>query len=923
MMKNFTKILLGLVALATVVSTNAMEWRKVSTTDFGGNDESAEAICKTEPSDLETDLVWYDWVRNYEAGKYMLIKATQLATVGVKNGVEFNLTNWGDLSIGGVSGAPVWAPGGDHTNSNEKIGYFMAFDCKQGNAVKLYKKVLPVSCAGVEFKLEAYFANLDLKHGALNQVSVSILAGGKVLASSTMELSLENSTSNSIEWTPLSTTFKVEDPNITSVDFLVEALQVFSTTGYDIALDDITISVNQPSIEISSSKFYYKEPATLKASYSQDEFDAFFGSSYSNVVYKWFKLNESSSEFEEISGAGGAYTPGSDMEYKISAFEKELHNGTYRLVVSTNDNFGNNLCSIQKEYEVKENKNTIYVVMCKDSTITTKYGDVLSTKDADDQVVEIPGKDIKYEIKCIPFIPLESEYIPQCMNAQYPTPGNFRIEDYIERESEYGCPTKVQPRYIKVEEGNVKDDPKHLCEGDKYITDDNVDKYYTEVDESGQIHIEFDSEGCRHEQYIFVHPKKAEEVEVIVCKGDSYDGVPYNKVGTYKGSDIKLKTIWGCDSVISPNITVVEPVEITKSATVCPSDNYEFAGKIYNYPIDTVIVEKIKGGASNGCDSTTTLHLVVNEGGEVHMDTLICREQILFGDSFMVDGTFTKRISGHTESGCSMDTIWTIEVVQISLRLRMFQNQYEVCEGQPSTMEVSLKAYNSKNGTIYQPSHYWDPEIPQNAISPTLYLNETATYTIYADLDLPSDVDKNAKGCHTKESITITVHPIPELSVDSVNPDERSVEYTVTGGTMPYNMFLGSKDLGLLESNSDKKDHLPYGKHILQVKDSAGCVAEQEIAIEATQPEPDFYFSPNGDGTEDVWKVKNLDVYPNSTIRIYDRYGKVLYSSSGQDFENGWDGTYNGNKMPATDYWYEITIDEIDTQYFGHFTLIR
>ena len=126
-----------------------------------------------------------------------------------------------------------------------------------------------------------------------------------------------------------------------------------------------------------------------------------------------------------------------------------------------------------------------------------------------------------------------------------------------------------------------------------------------------------------------------------------------------------------------------------------------------------------------------------------------------------------------------------------------------------------------------------------------------------------------------------------------------------------------------MESNSDKKDRLPYGKHLLQVQDSTGCSAEQEIVVEAVQPEPSVFFTPNGDGENDRWKVKNLDTYQNSTIRIFDRYGKVLYSSSGQDFENGWDGTYNGNKLPATDYWYEITIDEIDQEYFGHFTLIR
>ena len=924
-MKNFTRILLGLAALATTVSTNAMEWRKVFTTDFGGNDASAEAICKTEPSDLETSLIWYDWVSSYESGKYMLIKATQLATIGVKNGVEFNLTNWGDLSLGGLSGAPVWAPGGDHTNSNENIGYFMAFDCKQGNAVKLYKKVLPVSCSGVEIKFEAYVANLDLKHGAKNLIKISILAGGDVLASNSVSLSLENSTSNSIEWIPLSTTFKVEDPNITSVDFLIEALEVFSTTGYDLALDDISISAHQPSIEISSSKLYYKEPATLKASYSQDEFDSFFGSSYSDVVYKWYKMNENSSEFEEISGASGAYTPGSNMEYKIPAFEKNLYNGTYRLIVSKDDNFGDNLCTIQKDYEIKEDKNRIYVVMCKDSTIATKYGDVLSTKELDDQFVENPNKNILYEIKCIPYILLENEYIPQCMNSNYPTPGKIRINDYIERDSASGCPTKVQKRYIVVKDENEKDDPKHLCEGDKYITDNNVDKYYTDVDESGNIKIEFESDGCRHEQYVFVHPKKAEEIEVSICKGDSYDGVLYNKAGTYKGTDIKLKTIWGCDSVVTPNITVVEPVEITKSATVCPSDNYEYAGKVYNYPLDTTIVEVIKGGASNGCDSINTLHLVVNEGGEIHMDTLICREQILFGDTFMVKGEYTKRFSGFSESGCPMDTVWKINVAEISMNLRLSNNQYQVCEGQPSSMNVTLKAYEPSGKTLY-PTYHWEPEVPSNELSPILYLNETTTYTIYADLNLPSDIDKETKGCHAKESVTFTVNPLPELIIDSIDQDNQSVEYTVTGGAMPYHIYLGSKDLGVLESNTNKTDHLPFGTHILQVQDSTGCTAEQEIEIKAIEPEPDMFFTPNGDGENDRWTIKNLDAYKNRnsvTVRIYDRYGKLIYSANSTDFESGWDGTYNGVKMPSTDYWYEIDIHNIDKQYFGHFTLIR
>ena len=916
MMKNFTKILLGLAALAASVSTYAMEWRRVVNMDFGGNSTSADAICNTKPSsdEMETDLEWIGQNTMFGPGKYIIIKATELADVGK----GCNLTNWGES----YTGMPRWVKGGDHTFPDDpNMGYYMAFDCTPNvNRLKLYKKVLPVSCAGVEFKLEAYLAALNDKDVAANTVSVSIIGGGKTLASE--ELNLKTPTNGKINWEQLSVTFKVDDSSISSVDFMVESL-INMSSGWDIALDDITISVNQPTIDISADKFYYKEPATLKATYDQNEFDAFFGASYSNVVYKWYKLNESTGDYEEISGAGGKYTSGGDISYTIPAFEKDLHNGAYRIIVSTSDNFGNNLCSIQKEYLINQEKDEVYVEICKDSTITL-YGHELSTKNYDDQYIDKGS--IAFNIKCIKYTPLDTKYDMQCLNTDYPTVGDIKQEDIITRDPNNGCPLTVQKHYIRVTDDLVTDDPKHLCEGDKYITDDNVDKYYTEVDESGKTRIEFDKDGCRHEQYIYVHPKYEVEAEVLVCKGDSYDGVPYNKVGTYKGSNIKYTSIWGCDSIITPNITVVEPVEVTKSATVCPSDNYEFDGKIYNYPIDTTITVKCKGCASNGCDSTTILHLIVNDGGEIHLDTLICREQILFGDSFMVAGTFEKKITGYTESGCPIDTIWNINVVDIQLRLRLFNNQDQVCEGQPSTMNVTLKTYDFKNGKTLTPTYYWDPEVPSNVLSPTLFLNETTTYTIYADLDLPSDIDKNAKGCHAKESVKITVNPIPELSVDSVNPDDRSVEYTVTGGTMPYHMFLGSKDLGLLESNTDKKDHLPFGTHILQVQDSTGCTAEQEIEIKAIEPEPDMFFTPNGDGENDRWKIKNLNAYKNAnsaTVRIFDRYGKLIYSANGFEFESGWDGTYNGVKMPATDYWYEIDIDDIDKQYFGHFTLIR
>ena len=79
---------------------------------------------------------------------------------------------------------------------------------------------------------------------------------------------------------------------------------------------------------------------------------------------------------------------------------------------------------------------------------------------------------------------------------------------------------------------------------------------------------------------------------------------------------------------------------------------------------------------------------------------------------------------------------------------------------------------------------------------------------------------------------------------------------------------------------------------------------------------------PNGDGKNDVFTVPGLkEAYPDAKITIYDRWGKKLADYKASDGD--WDGTYNGHQMPSTDYWYEISVDEIDKTYTGHFTLLR
>ncbi len=90
-------------------------------------------------------------------------------------------------------------------------------------------------------------------------------------------------------------------------------------------------------------------------------------------------------------------------------------------------------------------------------------------------------------------------------------------------------------------------------------------------------------------------------------------------------------------------------------------------------------------------------------------------------------------------------------------------------------------------------------------------------------------------------------------------------------------------------------------------------------------PEPFFdmpeFFSPNGDGVNDVWEIAPLDTMGRYKLNIFDRYGRLIRS-----FLNDyvpWDGTSEGRNLPSDDYWYYLYLFDWDRSYVGHVTLIR
>ena len=80
--------------------------------------------------------------------------------------------------------------------------------------------------------------------------------------------------------------------------------------------------------------------------------------------------------------------------------------------------------------------------------------------------------------------------------------------------------------------------------------------------------------------------------------------------------------------------------------------------------------------------------------------------------------------------------------------------------------------------------------------------------------------------------------------------------------------------------------------------------------------------SPNNDGTNDSWVIKQLAPYPEATVDIFTRYGQIVFSARG-GYKQPWDGTYKGKPVPTGTYYYIITTNQKNKPLTGWVMLIR
>jgi gliding motility-associated-like protein len=111
------------------------------------------------------------------------------------------------------------------------------------------------------------------------------------------------------------------------------------------------------------------------------------------------------------------------------------------------------------------------------------------------------------------------------------------------------------------------------------------------------------------------------------------------------------------------------------------------------------------------------------------------------------------------------------------------------------------------------------------------------------------------------------------------------------------------------------------------VTDEVGCQGRDTISILPCDPlrllDPiTNAFTPNNDKVHDTWELKNIEMFPDASIKVYDRWGRIVLNVDG-GYENDWDGTSNGKELPMDTYYFIIELDSSSDPITGTVTIIR
>lgn len=99
--------------------------------------------------------------------------------------------------------------------------------------------------------------------------------------------------------------------------------------------------------------------------------------------------------------------------------------------------------------------------------------------------------------------------------------------------------------------------------------------------------------------------------------------------------------------------------------------------------------------------------------------------------------------------------------------------------------------------------------------------------------------------------------------------------------------------------------------YLVEVENLDGCKDTASVVVDVREDINQIVFipnvlTPNNDGFNDTWFIKNIQLFPKNGVKIVNRWGDIVFQTN--NYQNDWDGTYSGGNLPAGTYYYILDI---------------
>ncbi|MCB0480859.1 MAG: PKD domain-containing protein [Flavobacteriales bacterium] len=278
---------------------------------------------------------------------------------------------------------------------------------------------------------------------------------------------------------------------------------------------------------------------------------------------------------------------------------------------------------------------------------------------------------------------------------------------------------------------------------------------------------------------------------------------------------------------------------------------------------------------------------------------------------YLNDGSFTTKLVVSTEFNCIDDTSMTVVINPLPLANFTIAR---ACLKDPIPIE---NKGTIKSGFVTYLWKYSDGatyETPQPAHIPII----TGDVSVWQILT-------SEKGCMDSILRNTEIWKLPVVTAEKDTNLSFGLPFRLKASGA--NSYLWTPNEGLDQSAIANPlfNALQSTQFIVYGTDENGCTNSDTIYVgvkEDYQVFPSEVMTPDGNGYNDTWIVKNAENYPNCNVQILDRWGNVVYQEN--EYRSTWEGTNNNDDiLPDGTYYYIITFDGSDRTYKGALTIIR